>query len=719
MTPIAQTGLMCVSAIARHHGAEITPDKLLHDYAVGEEQAPTSLLMRMARDAGFKVRATSLSWEQLLSLRAAYPIMARLGNGNWVVVLGPAPGTDGDSEAVAIQDPIANAAGTLQIAKEQFCSRWSGDVLLLKRAFSLKDVSQTFGFLWFIPELIRERRIFRDVAVAALVLHVLGLVTPMFFQILVDKVLVHEGYATLYVLAIGIVVALIFESVFTYLRRFLLLFATNKIDVRVGTRTFRHLLGLPLDYFERRSAGVIVRHLQQAERIREFLTGRLFITMLDALSLVVFVPILLSYSAKLTFVVLAFAGIVAVLVTLMVQPYRRRLKALYEAEAERQGLLVETVHGMRTVKSLAIEPVQRRGWDERVARVVDLRFGVERISTAAQAAVGLTDKLMSVAIICLGTLDVFAGTMTVGALIAFNMLASRVSSPLVQIANMIHEYQEMALSVRMLGEVMNQRPEQQASVAGLSPPLSGKIEFENVTFRYAAEAPPALDDVSFSIAEGTVFGVVGRSGSGKTTITRLIQGLHPMQQGLIRIDGVDVRELDLAHLRRSVGVVLQDNFLFRGTVRDNIALTSPSAPFDRIVAAARLAGAEEFIERLPKGFHTLIEENGANLSGGQRQRIAIARALLTDPKILIFDEATSALDPESETIIRNNLKTIARGRTVIIVSHRLSSLANAHAILVIDRGRIVDVGRHDPLLSRCATYRHLWNQQNNYVRQTA
>jgi ATP-binding cassette subfamily B protein len=281
---------------------------------------------------------------------------------------------------------------------------------------------------------------------------------------------------------------------------------------------------------------------------------------------------------------------------------------------------------------------------------------------------------------------------------------------------MIHEYQDVALSVRMLGEVMNQRPERSGRANGLRPDFNGNIQFEGVSFRYAANGAPALDDVSFSIPAGTVCGIVGRSGSGKTTITRLIQGLYPIQQGLLRIDGFDVREIDLVHLRKSIGVVLQDNFLFRGSVRDNIAAAKPDATLDEIANAARMAGAEEFIERLPRGYDTMLEENAENLSGGQRQRLAIARALVTDPRLLIFDEATSALDPESETIIRDNLRQIARGRTVVIVSHRLSTLVDADAIVVVERGKIADIGRHDQLVSRCMTYRHLWNQQ---MRQAA
>jgi ATP-binding cassette, subfamily B, bacterial HlyB/CyaB len=402
-------------------------------------------------------------------------------------------------------------------------------------------------------------------------------------------------------------------------------------------------------------------------------------------------------------------------VTVLIGPFRRRLHALYQAEGARQALLVEAVHGMRTIKSLAMEPLQSRNWDDGCARSVSMRFAVEKISAGAQSITGLFEKLMTLGIITLGALDVFRGELSVGALVAFNMLAGRVSGPLVQMVTMVHEYQEVALAVKMLGQVMNEKPERESNRSGLQPQLSGQIQFENVSFRYGAEGALALDDISFTIEPGMVFGIVGRSGSGKTTLTRLMSGLYPPQQGLIRVDGYDSRELDLIHLRRNLGIVLQDSFLFRGSVRENIACVRRDASFADVVKAAQLAGADEFIERLPRGFDTLLEEDACNLSGGQKQRLAIARALITNPRILIFDEATSALDSESEMIIRRNLHRLAAGRTVIMVSHRLSMLAEANATLVIDRGKLIAIDRHDMLLSKCTIYRHLWNQQTKQV----
>ena len=710
-----QTGLDCLAWIASHHGVDLSAQRLRHDYAVGNEAISAAMLARMAKEAGLRCRTIKLDWQTLSTLGQAYPVTTLLTNGNWVVVTGVDDGPNGE-QFVKLLDPLALRRNEpIAIERVRFCANWSGDALLVKRRGPASGAKEPFGFRWFVPELLREWRSFRDVAVAAILLYALGLVLPIFFQLVIDKVLVHESFTTLYVLAVGAVAALIFDAIFSFLRRYLMLYATNKVDIRVATKTFGHLLGLPVSFFEHISAGVLVKHMQQAARIREFLTGRLFVTLLDAISLVVFIPVLALYSVKLTLVVLAFTGLSGAIVVLLMGPFRRRLFALYEAEAARQALLVETVHGMRTVKSLAMEPLQGRSWDDRCAQSTSMRFNVEKISAGAQSITGLLEKLMTLGIIALGALDVFNGEMTIGALVAFNMLAGRVSGPLVQMVTMVHEYQEVALAVKMLGEVMNQKSESEGSRDGLRPEFSGKIEFENVSFRYVAEGSLALDEVSFTVEPGRVFGIVGRSGSGKTTITRLIAGLYPVQDGLLRIDGYDARELDLAHLRQNIGLVLQDNFLFRGTVRENIACVKRDASFAEVVQAAQLAGADEFVERLPRGFDTMLEENAANLSGGQKQRLAIARALIVNPRILIFDEATSALDSESEMIIRRNLRRIAEGRTVVIVSHRLSMLADADAIAVVDQGRIVDLDRHDRLLSECTMYRRLWNQQTRQV----
>jgi subfamily B ATP-binding cassette protein HlyB/CyaB len=708
----AQTGLKCLVALASHFGVVTSLEKLVLEYGLSGQEVGPRQLVNLAQKLGLRARSETLTLEQLASPDRAYPAIAPLDNGNCVVVAGVRETPEG--RRVAVFDPLAGHAGLLLLDPNQFAERWTSELILVRRDYRLADQDQPFSLGWFVPELLRQGTAFRDVAVGTVSLYFVALAVPIFFQLVIDKVVTHESYSTLYVLTSGVLLALLFETAFGFVRQYLLLSASNKIDVRLAMRTFGHLLALPIDYFESRSAGVVVRHMQQVEKIRQFLTGRLFLTLLDACALLVVVPILLFYSVPLTTIVFVFAGAIAAIVGSMIGPFRRRLLELYNAEAEKQAMLVEAIHGMRTVKALAIEPIQRRKWDERTAAAIRTQFRVGKIGISAQAATGFLEKAMVVSIIAFGAQSVFDHQMTIGALIAFQMLSGRVVTPLVQIVSLVQEYQEAALSVRMLATVMNHPPEQRRTT-GLTPGLTGAIEFDRVSFRYVAGGAPVLDRVSLKIPAGAVVGVVGKSGSGKTTLTRLMQGLYPVQEGVIRFDGIDVREIDLAHLRRNMGAVLQDSFLFRGTIRDNVAATKPWASIQEVIGAAQIAGAQEFIERLPQGFDTPIEENAENLSGGQKQRLAIARALLTQPRYLVLDEATSALDPESEAIFLDQLGRIRAGRTVIIISHRLTTLVKCDRIVVLDEGRIADIGTHQELVQRSAIYQRLWTQQTRHL----
>ncbi|MGZ5057529.1 MAG: peptidase domain-containing ABC transporter [Methylobacter sp.] len=706
------TSIQCLTAIAQHHGLQINPEWLIQQYALAEEEPAPALLLRIASEIGLKAKAGKLSWEALLAQGGVFPVLAKLRNGHSVIIVGARAEGDGK---IAVLDPLISGATVDLQERGQFCKHWDGDVVFLKRSHSLADPNQPFGLRWFIPEILKQKAAFRDIAIAAIAMQFLALASPIFFQLVIDKVLVHQSASTLWVLGVGITIALTFDAIFGYLRQLLTLAATNKIDMRLTRRTFGHLLSLPIDYFETTTAGVITRHMQQLESIRHFLTGRLFITGLDTIGLFLFLPILFTYSTKLAIIVLVFTLVIAGIIAGLLPTYRRRLNALYSAEGKRQSMLVETIHGMRTVKALAIEPSQRRIWDQISAEAITMHFRVGKLGITGGAITDLLGKLLPVTIIVIGAQDVFDQALSVGALIAFQMISARVSAPLIAIVGLINEFEQTALSVRMLGEVMNRQPEGRMGAGGLRPQLVGEITFQDVTFRYPGASATALDRATFTVPAGAVVGIVGRSGSGKTTLTKLIQGLYSVQEGIVRFDGTDAREIDLAHLRRQVGVVLQENFLFRGTVRDNISMAKPDATFEEIVASAEAAGAAEFIERLPQGYDTLLEENAANLSGGQKQRLSIARSLLSKPRILILDEAASALDPESEAIFIHNLSRIAIGRTVIMISHRLSTLVNAHAILVMQHGRLVDSGRHEELLLRSSTYQQLWNQQTSHL----
>ena len=708
----ALTALRCFFLVALHHGLRPRPEDL--PAIEGRDMLPP--LLRALRSAGMKGRVLHrCGWEKAGALGTAYPAMLLRRDGSWAILVQVVPGPDGTG-AAAVLDPAVEHLGVQLVPPAQFLESWTGTLLLVKRVHAATAEDQPFGLRWFLPEIIRHRRFFAGVATAALIANLIGFATPLLFQVLIDKVITHQAYQTLMVVVVVFLLLTVFDAIFGYVRQQLMLLASNKIDARLGSRTFRHLMSLPLHFFEAHAAGVLVRHMQQTEKLRHFLTGRLFQVMLDAALLPVLIVFLLLYSVTLTLVVLGFSLAIAAVIGGMVPSFRRRLDLLYQQEGARQAYLVETLHNMRAVKSLVLEPARQKAWDDRIAGAVRQHAAVGRISAAGNVVTGALEKLMQIGVLAIGALLVFDGSLSVGALVAFSMLSGRVTGPLVQIVALINEYQEAALSVAMLGTVMNAPPERGAHDRTARPLITGALRFDKVTFRYPGAATPALDRVSFTVGEGQAIGIVGRSGSGKTTVTRLIQAIHAPQDGLIQLDGVDIRHVELDHLRRSIGVVLQDNLLFRGTIRDNIAAARPDATLDEVIAVARLAGAEEFIQRLPLSYDTMVEENASNFSGGQRQRIAIARALLTRPRLLVFDEATSALDPDSEAIIQRNLAEIGRGRTMVIVSHRLSSLVGADAILVLEQGRMVDFAPHAVLLERCDIYRHLWQQQTQHLR---
>lgn len=707
------TKLACFVALARHHGVDLSPERFRHEHALGHEEPADALLATMARDAGFKAKVAQLRLKDLPGLGQALPIIAVRDDGSAVVIVAVLDEGEGDGR-LRIYDPASDApGGRVECRWSAFAPDWrQGRAILLKRRHALTDPEQPFGLRWFIPEILAQRSLFGDVIIAALALHVLALASPVFVQLVVDRVLAHQTYNTLYVLTAGVTGAIIFEAIFSFLRRYALLYASTRIDIRVAVRTFGHLLSLPAPFFDHATAGVLVQHMQQGERVRQFLTGRLFLTALDATALLVFLPLLVFYSPTLALVVLGFSAVITGVIASVLGPFRRRLQALYEAQGERQALLVETLNGVRTIKSLALEPQRRRTWDVNAARTVEENFRVGALGAGSQAVTEALEKLMTVAIIGLGAQMVFNNQLSVGELIAFQMIAGRVSGPLGQIVGLAREYQEVAIAARMLGRVMDQKPEETGRSRRLQIPVTGEVVFERVSFRYGEGLPPALDDVSFAIEPGQTIGVVGRSGSGKSTLARMIQGVYLPQSGSVRLSGQDVRDLDLAALRMQIGVVLQENFIFRATVRDNIAMTMPGAPSELVVAAAQLAGADEFIQKLPQRYDTMLEENGANLSGGQRQRLAIARALLPRPRLLLLDEATSALDPESEAVIQEGMARIARDRTVVVITHRLSQLVGVDRILMLEAGRAVGWGRHQDLLLHCPSYARLWARQN-------
>jgi ATP-binding cassette subfamily B protein len=707
------TGLMCFLLVARHHGIDLTLDSLSHRYGIHDDTASLPQLLRMAKDIGFKARQTRLSWKKLFFLGNVFPLIIRLQSGKYLIVSGVrGEYANGD---VAVVDP---SLGTLEfqfLSQADLDAQWSGETLLLKKIYTAKDTHKPFGLDWFIPEILRHKPLFRDVALASIVVNILAIAFPVYCQLVFDKAVSHRALSTLLVLSVSMVIVTIFDRILQYIKSFIILFATSKIDLRLDKTIFSHILRLPIDFFDFTPIGLITRYMFQKERIREFMTGSLLTTLLDLSTILIVVPVLFFYSWKLTFIVLAMTLLVALLMFVTIKSFRYAMHQLQNAEASKNRYMVETLRGMGTIKALALEPARFRRIETDAAQTISRNFAIRKLSLIVQGISEFLQALLRVILLWYGSTLIIDQELTMGGLFAFIMLSALITAPMCKIVSLLHEYQEVAVSVGLLGLILNRPTEQAHNARGLTTPIAGSIGIERVTFRYALNSPPALSDISLYVPAGSIIGIVGRSGSGKSTLTRLIQGLYPLQQGRITLDGTDMRDFDLAHMRRSIGVVLQESFLFEGTIRDNISVTKPSATFEEIVFASRMAGADEFIQNLPNGYDTPLYEGGSNLSGGQRQRVSIARTLLTQPSILILDEATSALDAESEAIIQANLTTIAHGRTMLIVSHRLSMLTICDSILVLEKGELIGNAPHEELLRTYPLYADLWNKQNRHI----
>jgi subfamily B ATP-binding cassette protein HlyB/CyaB len=572
----------------------------------------------------------------------------------------------------------------------------------------LLDLSRRFDITWFVGAIHKYRRLLGEVLVASFFLQIFALISPLFFQVVIDKVLVHRSMSTLDVLVIGLVAISVSETILGMLRTYVFAHTTNRIDVELGARLFRHLMALPIAYFQTRRVGDSVARVRELENIRQFLTSSALTLVVDLLFTFVFLAVMFYYSPLLTGVVLgAFPFYIAI--SAGATPlFRKRLDEKFRRGSENQAFLVESVTGAETLKAMAVEPQMQRHWEEQLAGYVAASFRVISLNNTASQAVQLINKLVIAFTLYFGAKLVIAGDLTVGELVAFNMLSSRVSAPVLRLAQMWQDFHQARLSVARLGDILNTRPEPSTSPTRAPlPALRGRIEFEHVHFRYRVDAPEVLRDVNFIITPGQVVGIVGSSGSGKSTLTKLVQRLYIPESGRVLVDGVDLSMVDVAWLRRQIGVVLQENVLFNRSVRDNIAFVDPTMPMERVIAAAKLSGAHEFILELPEGYDTIVGERGSSLSGGQRQRIAIARALITDPRVLIFDEATSALDYESEQAIQQNMQQIAAARTVFIIAHRLSTVRGADRIITLERGRIVEDGSHDELIGSNGRYAKL------------
>ena len=694
-------GLAALVLLMRFHGVVAEPSQIAHRFGRIAIGAPE--MLRCAKDFNLKARVFKSRWDRLST--SPLPAIGCLRNGGFLIV---AKASEGQ---ILVSNPAS--VRPQMMSRAEFEDVWDGRLVFIARRAALSDVTHRFGIEWFAAAIHKYRRLIGEVFLFSFFLQLFALISPLFFQVVIDKTLVHHSESTLDVLIIGLVAISVFETLLSVLRTYLFSHTTNRIDVELGARLFRHLMALPSVYFQARRVGDSVARVRELENIRNFLTGSALTLVIDSLFTVIFLGVMFLYSSFLTWIVVGSFPLYIAISAGMTPLFRTRLDEKFKRSAENQAFLVESISGIETLKVMAVEPQIQRRWEEQLAGYVSASFRVLNLGNIGSQSVQFINKMVTAALLFFGAKLVIQGSLTVGELVAFNMLAGRVSAPVLRLANVWQDFHQARLSVARLGDILNTSTEPSSDAAKTAlPTLIGDIRFDHVTFRYRVDGPEILKDVNLEIPAGQVVGIVGSSGSGKSTFAKLIERLHVPESGRVFVDGFDLAQVDPAWLRRQIGVVMQENVLFNATVRENIALADPSMPTEQVVIAARLAGAHEFILELPEGYGTMIGERGSTLSGGQRQRIAIARALVTNPRILIFDEATSALDYESERIVHENMREIVKGRTVFIIAHRLMAVRVADRIITIERGRLAEDGTHDDLLRQRGRYAALHAMQS-------
>ena len=696
------TVLRCLVIVAKLHGISAQEDQLRRAYVVDRGGMDTLTMLRASKEIGLKARKVDIVRErfELMPL----PLVATLVNNNRVVVIRHEQGR------VALIDPYQEHP--VIVSLEKFYEIWNGETILFTKRYENKVQEGRFNLSWFIPVIFKYKRFLWQVLGMSFLLQLFGLISPMFTQVIIDKVLVHRSLATLDILVIGMILVSIFQTWITSLRGYLFTHTTNKVDVMLSTKLFRHITSLPVKYFSTWQVGDVVTRVRELETVRQFITGSALTIVLDLVFTIVYIIAMFMYSSVLSLIVLLILPIYIILNLVVTPIYRKRINANFDANSENQAFLIESVTGIQAVKSLAVESHLSQKWEQMLSKYIKTSFATANLANFAGNIGAFIQQIFTIAILWYGAYLVMEDSITVGELIAFQMMSGQVIAPVLRIVNMWQSFQQTKVSVDKLGDILNADIEPVFDPTRTTlPEVQGNIVFDRVSFRYRFDMAEVLYQLSFRIKAGSSIGIVGRSGSGKSTVTQLIQRLYVPESGRVLIDGIDMAQIEPAWLRRQIGVVLQENFLFNGTVAENIAISSPKVSMEDIIKVAEISGANEFIKDLPNQYQTMVGERGTALSGGQRQRIAIARALITNPRILIFDEATSALDFESENIIMKNLNRISSGRTMIMIAHRLSTVRHCDQIIVMDHGRIAEIGTHEELKNNKGIYYALLMQQ--------
>jgi subfamily B ATP-binding cassette protein HlyB/CyaB len=693
------TGLGCLGLVLAFAGQALDIERARREFLKPGAHSDSDDLIRIARAEGFKARASRSSVKRMHAL--SLPVIARKHDGSYFVI-----GRKTENGVL-----VGEAGGPpAEWSLERLEAEWTGEVLFVVKRDRLQSDAVRFGLRWFLPVVKRFSRIFAEVLVVSVFIQLLALVAPLFFQVVIDKVLVHRAMTTLEVLVIGLLVVNLADVGLNWLRTYTFAHTTSRMDAILGSLLFGHLVALPIGYFESRPTGQTVARVRELENVRQFITSSALTLVIDVVFGLLFLVVMFWYSPKLTLVVVISIPFYALISFVITPILKARVNEKFQRGAANQSMLVESLAGIQTLKAMAVEPQVRLRWEEQLAGYIGSSLKVVTLGAGGSQLVSLVSKVTSAAILWFGAQAVINNTLTIGEFVAFNMLAGQISAPVLRLAQLWQDFQQFRLSIERLGDIINTPAEGSTGPQPKLPPIKGDIRFENIVFRYRPGGQEVLRDVSLNIRAGEVVGIVGRSGSGKSTLTKLLQRMYVAERGRVLVDGTDTALLDPSWLRRQVGVVLQENVLFNRTIRENIALADPSMPIEPVIRASELAGAHEFILELPHGYETVLEERGSNLSGGQRQRIAIARALITNPRILIFDEATSALDYESERVIQSNMRAICQGRTVVIVAHRLSTVRTADRIIVMERGQLAEAGTHEALMLQNGLYANLVRQ---------
>lgn len=697
-----QSGLITFEVIATINGIDVDLRSITREYGISEDELSKEELLRIAKNQGFKAKIKTIPLEDCK--KYPFPTIFIMKDESYAVILK----INFEEKKALIFIP--EEKNPREVTYDEFNELSTGELVFFSH--KMIDDKIKFGFKWFYNEILKYKQVMAEVMLGSFIVQLFGLITPLFTQVILDKVIVHRSMSTLNVLGIAFVVVALFEFMLNLTRNYIFMHTANKIDAKLGAKLFRHLFALPFVYFESRKVGNIIARVRELDQIREFITNKSVSVLIDLFFSSVFLIVMFVYSRVLTLVVLSIVGLISILYITVTPELRARLENKFQMGAQSNSYLVESVTGVQTVKSLSIEGTMQKKWEGYLGKYVRSGFSLSVMSSAAGSLSNLFQKIMTIAILWIGVILVIKNQLTIGQLIAFQMFANQFISPVMRLVNLWNEFQQVLLGVDRLGDILNHPVEITSDKAITLPKINGSVRAENLSFKYTPNGPIVLDKIGFNVKPGQCVGIVGRSGSGKSTITKLIQRLYLPFEGTIYIDDIDVRQMNPTWLRNNIGIVLQENYLFSGTIRENISMPKTDAPIELIIQAAQIAGAHQFISEFPEGYDTMVGERGSTLSGGQRQRIAIARALITNPRIIIFDEATSALDYESESIIMQNMDTIKRGRTMFVIAHRLSTVRNCDVIIALDKGKIIEMGTHDELIAQKGYYYHLNTQQN-------